>query len=308
MILVSGGTGFIGQVVVRQLKMAQQSVRLLLRPSSRSPKLPTGIAVEAAISSLQDERSLRAALKGVDTVIHLAGAERWSSRADLSGVDVAGTQVLSHCAAEAGVQKFIFLSHLGADQASAFAVLRAKGLAEIAIQRSGVPAVILRSAVVFGPGDQFTTSLARLLKVSPGIFFSPGKGESILQPIWVEDLGACILGLLDDETRSGKTIQVGGGEYFTFKQIVDELCRVLQIKRKLVELPPAYLRGLALWMENSFPNFPVSIYWLDYLSADRSCPIDSLTRQFGILPARFGQQLDYLVDEIKKPVLNRKTA
>lgn len=308
MILVSGGTGFIGQVVVRQLKMAQQPVRLLLRPSSRSPKLPTGIAVEAAISSLQDERSLRAALKGVDTVIHLAGAERWSSRADLSGVDVAGTQVLSRCAAEAGVQKFIFLSHLGADQASAFAVLRAKGLAEIAIQRSGVPAVILRSAVVFGPGDQFTTSLARLLKASPGIFFSPGKGESILQPIWVEDLAACILALLDDEARSGKTIQVGGGEYFTFKQIVDELCRVLQIKRRLVELPPAYLRGLALWMENSFPNFPVSIYWLDYLSADRTCPIDSLSRQFGILPARFGQQLDYLVDEIKKPVLNRKTA
>ena len=146
MILVTGGTGFIGQMVVRQLKAADQVVRLLLRPSKTTPNIPQGLAVDAAISSLIDERGMKAALKGVDTVVHLAGAERLSNQADLSNVDVLGTQILVKAATEAGIRRLVFLSHLGANQSSAFPVLRAKGLAEIAITRSRLNFTVLRSA------------------------------------------------------------------------------------------------------------------------------------------------------------------
>jgi len=296
-ILVTGGTGFIGQLVVRQLKQADQSIRLLLRPSRNSPKIPLGLAIDAAISSLGDERSLRAAMKGVDTVIHLAGSERLSSHADLSNVDVIGTQTLVRAASEAGIRRFIYLSHLGADQSSAFPVFRAKGLAEVAITRSSMNFTILQSAVAYGPGDQFTTSLARLLKLSPGFFLAPEAGGTMLQPVLGEDLATCIRWLVEDETYQRQIIKVGGGEYLTFKQVVETICETLGIHRRLRSLTPVRLRSLAMWVENSFPAFPVSIYWLDYLAADRTCAIDSMPRQFGILPARFGHQLGYLKDD-----------
>ena len=130
MILVTGGTGFIGQHLVRQLVSQGYEVRLLLRPSPHSPNLPTGLPVQVAVSSLQDQRGLRAALKGINTVIHLAGTESRGSRSDLDGVDINGTHSLTSAAKEAGIDRFIYLSHLGADKASAFPVLKAKAIAE----------------------------------------------------------------------------------------------------------------------------------------------------------------------------------
>jgi hypothetical protein len=75
------------------------------------------------------------------------------------------------------------------------------------------------------------------------------------------------------------------------------------IRRQLVQVYPTYLRSLAVWAENSNQNFPISIYWLDYLAADRTCPVDSITRLFGLMPARFHQQLDYLKPPARSPRL-----
>lgn len=294
MILVTGGTGFIGQMVVRQLKAADQVVRLLLRPSKTTPNIPQGLAVDAAISSLIDERGMKAALKGVDTVVHLAGAERLSNQADLSNVDVLGTQILVKAATEAGIRRLVFLSHLGANQSSAFPVLRAKGLAEIAITRSRLNFTVLRSAAAFGPGDQFINPLARLLKLTPGFFIAPEGGSTVLQPVWGNDLATCIAWLVEDERYDRQTLSVGGGEYITFKQIVETVCETLRIRRRIFSMNPVRLRGLAVYIENTFPKFPISIHWLDYLAADRTCAIDSMPRLFGILPARFEHQLGFL--------------
>ena len=74
MILVTGGTGFVGRALVRQLVANGLNVRTLIRPSARTPNLPRGVPVEVAVVGLNDERGLRAALRGVDVVYHLAGA------------------------------------------------------------------------------------------------------------------------------------------------------------------------------------------------------------------------------------------
>jgi len=294
MILVTGGTGFIGQTLIRQLVTLGKPVRTLLKPSPVSPNLPRGVSVEAAVSSFKDGRSLRAAMKGVDVIFHLAGSERLSSRADLTGTDVEGTQLLVRAAADAGVERIFFVSHLGADRASAFAVLKAKALAEGFIVNSGLEYTIFRSAVVYGPGDQFTTSLARLLRMSPGFFLLPGDGSALIQPLWIEDLVTCMILSLEENIARNQILSLGGGEYLSFNQVVAIIQAALEIRRKLFNLPPPYLRILALFMEQVMPQFPVSIFWLDYLAADRTTALDTLPRMFGVIPARFHQQLDYL--------------
>ncbi len=294
MILVTGGTGFIGQFLIKHLVEMGQPVRTLLRPSMQSPKLPRGVAIQAAVCSLKDERGLRAAMKDVNVVIHLAGAERLGSRSDLEGVDVEGTRMVSQVAGQAGVERFVYLSHLGADRASAYPVLKAKGIAENFLMQSGVCYTIFRSAPVFGPGDQFTTSLARILRLSPGFFLMPGKGESLIQPLWVGDLVFCVSLALENPDSANKVFAVGGSETFKFREVIDMIMNATGYRRRITPVGAPYLRMIALWMENTFRHFPISLFWLDYLSTDRTCPLDTLPRLFGLIPARFGQMLSYL--------------
>lgn len=304
MILVTGGTGFVGRHLVEQLIASGKQVRILLRPSKKSPKLPRGTKVEAAVCSLQDEPGLRAAMRGVDEIFHLAGTERHSSRAELQDVDIHGTERLAAAAARSGIRRIIFLSHLCADRSSAYPVLKAKALAENAITSSGVPYTILRSAVIFGPGDQFTTSLARLLRLSPGTFLIPGDGSSLLQPLWINDVVSCLLIALENDQFAQQTISIGGLEALTFRQIVDLVMTSAGVHRRIVSVSPATMRIIALFTD-MFHRFPVSIFWLDYLSANRTTALDSLPRNFGILPARFHTHLDYLAKP-QKPILQQR--
>jgi uncharacterized protein YbjT (DUF2867 family) len=293
MILVTGGTGFIGQHLVRQLVMQGYEVRILLRPSHKSPNLPTGFAVQVAVSSLNDQRGLRSALKGINTVIHLAGTESLGIKSDLDGVDVNGTLALTQAAREAGVDRFMFLSHLGADKASAFPVLKAKAIAENLIINSGIPYTIFRSAVVFGPNDHFTNVFSRIIEISPIAMLIPGDGSNLLQPIWIHDLVTCLVMALENPASIGKTYQIGGGESIPFLSIIQIIMDKIDLHRRIIPIMPGYLRVMSVWLEQS-RRFPISAYWIDYLAVDRTCPLDSLSRNFNLLPARFHQSLDYL--------------
>jgi NADH dehydrogenase len=294
MILVTGGTGFIGRAVVRHLVAAGYSVRILIRPSPRSPSLPVGVPVEIAVASLADLRGLRAALRGVDMIFHLAGGEGQGGRANLSTTDIQGTQNLAQVANDAGIQRIIYVSHLSADRASAFPVLKAKGIAEEHIRRSGVPYTIFRSSVVFGPGDNFTTDLVKLLRMSPLIPL-PNRGRTLIQPLWIEDLVTCLLWSLENPAYVNQTYEIGGSEYFTLRQVVEILLSVIHRRRFIVPISMPYLRALTVLMEHIAPNFPTSTFWVDYLAVNRTCDVNTLPRVFGLMPARFTYRLDYLI-------------
>ena len=294
MILVAGGTGFVGRALVNQLLEQGEPVRLLVKPSKQTPVLPRGIPVEITVSSLLDERSLRSAFRNVDVFYHLVSDERRGGRADFAGVDVAGTESLIKIARQAGVSQLVFLSHLGTEQGSAFAMLQAKAIAENLIARSRIPYTILRSSIIFGPGDHFTTSLARLLKISPGIVLIPGQGATMLQPIWIDDLIACLIWTRQQENALNQTYSIGGGEYLTFRNILETVMQATGRRRYLVSLSPVYIRAITLVLQQFIPRYPISIHWLDYLADDRTCSLDTLPRTFGILPSRFSHHLDYL--------------
>ena len=291
MILVTGGTGFVGRVLVRQLVEAGHEVRTLIRPSSQSPRLPQGVPVEVAVVSLNDLRGLRAALRGIDQIYHLASGEK---SGELYETDITGTETLVQAAAGARVQQLIYLSQIGANKASAFPALRAKGFAEEHIRKSGVPYTILRSSIIFGPEDNFTTNIAQLARIAPGILFLPNKGETLMQPLWVEDLVTCLLWSLNAPNLENEMREIGGSEYFDLRQIFQIILSAIGKKRLFLPVSTPLLRGLSVFLEGSMPNFPITSFFLDYTAINRTCETDSLPRIFQLMPARFTYRLGYL--------------
>jgi uncharacterized protein YbjT (DUF2867 family) len=293
-ILVTGATGFVGGALLPHLAKAGHRVRTLLRPSRASPSLPRGLPVEVALSALTDARGLRAALVGIDTVIHLAGGERSGIRSNLTVTDVIGTRNLTEAAADAGVRRFVFLSHLGADRSSAYPMLRAKAQAEDLLRQSSLRYTILRSAVIYGPGDHFATSIAMTLAASPVLYWLPGDGRTLLQPIWIEDLVTAIAWSLDEDAVLGQTYEIGGPEFLSYADVVQLIMRASGVHRVLRGARPPYLRLLVRMGELLLPRPLMTTHWIDYLAVPRTAELATLPRALGLQPSRMETRLAFL--------------
>lgn len=309
--MITGGTGFIGNVLIRHLSQLGYPIKLLLRPSKETPNLPKGIPLDVAITSLKDTKGLRAAMKGVDVIYHLASAESLGRKAQLTTVDIQGTQAIVEAASQANIKRFIYLSHLGAERSSAYPLLKAKAIAEHAIKASQIPYTIFRPALAYGEHDHFTNGLAFLLKVSPYFVMLPDDGSVLLQPIWVEDLVTIMTWSLDMPQTVHETIEVGGPEYLSFREICEMIAQKININRRYLEVPPVFLNIVTEILEILMPNFPPSVFWLDYLATNRTTALDVLPRMYSLIPARMHQRLGHLEgisyhQNWWKLILNRK--
>jgi uncharacterized protein YbjT (DUF2867 family) len=294
MILVTGATGFVGRAVLRHLTATGHQVRTLLKPAQRSPRLPPGVPVDVALASLTDARGMRAALVGVDAVVHLASAERTGNPASLERTDIEGTRTLAEAAAQAGVRHLVYVSHLGASRESAFPVLRAKALAEESLRVAGVPHTVLRPGILFGEEDHFTRPLAMVGASIPLVFLLPGEGDTLLHPLWVEDLATIISWTLDDHEPTNRPLEIGGPEFHSLRQVVTMVLPAAGLTRILLPTRQPYLRSMASISVALLPRPPLSPYILDYLAANRTAEIDSVPRLFGLQPARLEAHLNHL--------------
>ncbi|MBM4424973.1 MAG: NAD-dependent epimerase/dehydratase family protein [Chloroflexi bacterium] len=294
MILVTGSTGFVGRALVPRLVEGGATVRCLIRPSKHSPRLPKEIPLQIAVAPITDFRGVRAAMVGVDTVIHLASAEWRGAPGGWQKVDIEGARIMLEAAKEAGVGRVVYLSHVGADKSSAYEAHRVKGQIEEMVRRSEIPYTIFRSTVLYGEEDAFANGIAMALATVPSVFLMPANGKTLLQPLWVEDLVTCIEWSLDDLTTINQTLTLGGPEFLSFEQMVKIIMGVTKLSRALVPVGIPYLwRGAAI-LERLLPRSPITTRWLDHLAVNRICELVSVTRYFGLKPARFEQTVGYM--------------
>jgi NADH dehydrogenase len=293
-ILLTGATGFIGKALTRHLSETDYQVRVLIHPSNSSPDLPKGIPVEATVSGLNDIRGLRSALVGVDIVYHLASQESLGARGDLLETDIKGTRNLVQAAQESGVKRFIYLSHLGADRASAYPVMTAKAIAEDSIIKSSLDYTILRAGIVYGPQDRFTTQLAKIIQTIPLVFPIPDQGDALLQPLWIEDLANILLWTLDNPKTERELFEIGGPEQLSFRDIVLTVLNVMGMKRTIISVSTPLIRFVTMLADYLSIKIPTNIFWLDYLATNRTCSLNTIPHIFNLLPSHFSKRLEYL--------------
>lgn len=287
MILVTGSTGFIGSRLVQRLAGENKlRVRVLLRPGADTKLLPRGIPVYVMTAGLNDVEGLATALDGVHTIYHLVGTGMRGRHSKLEEVDITSTRNLTEAARRARVGRMIYVSTLGADRASAYPLKRAKGEIEAIIRNSGLAYTIFRTASVFGEGDYFSESLAMLIQSFP-LFFVPGEGETVLQPIWVEDLVSCMAMALENIDLIDETISMGGPELLPYRRIVLRLMYSIGVSRPIVGVPLLAHRAGAWFLDGLFARWPYNERWVELLSTNQTTELGTVERRFGFRPAAF---------------------
>jgi uncharacterized protein YbjT (DUF2867 family) len=265
MILVTGGTGFIGPKIVRKLRAEGKDVRCLVRDRGRGRQLESQGA-ELVEGDVTDHVSLDRAVAGCDAVIHLVAIIAGRPR-DFERVMEQGTRNLVEAARVAGVRRFVLMSALGTSEATRGLVpyYRAKWEMEQTVRESGLEHVIFRPSFVFGPDGgvlQQFTRIARLSPVTPIV----GSGRQRLQPIWVEDVAAYFAAAVDKPEAAGRTFEVGGPDVVTWKEFLERLKRVRGIRRPSFHVPTRLVRAQAVVLER-LPNPPVTRDQLTMLEA-----------------------------------------
>jgi uncharacterized protein YbjT (DUF2867 family) len=290
MILVTGSTGFIGRHLVKRLLADGQQVRLLL-PEHRQKNLIWETPPPIITGNILDDEALFKAVSGVDTVIHLENAQWWGRSRDLERVEIAGTRKLIEAARAARVGRIITLSHLGASPASAYVLLRVKGLVEEAIKASGLAYTIIRTGIVFGEEDAFINHIAMQFIANPLFYLMPGHGEIITHPIYIQDLIEALTRSLELLDTVDTVQEIGGPEYLTLDDLLRTIMRVTGMHRLIMPTPPYVLRWLTAVWSTILPRSLMTSQWLDLLATNRTARLGNIITTFGLHPRRFEDTL-----------------
>jgi len=242
MLLLTGATGLVGSALLPRLLAQGTPVRCLVRDPRRLGA--QRVRVQIALGDLTDPPSFRNALRGVQTVVHLAASARDQPRGSIEELNGIATWRMVEAAERQGVERFVFFSALGASIHHRARLLRAKALAEQAVHESGVDSVVFAPSLVYAPGDPRLTLLERMA-LAP-VMPVAGGGHATFQPIWAEDVAACVasaLRLPDAERR----YDLAGPQTLSHAEILRTALRARGHKRPLVRVPtPVVSRGLRL--------------------------------------------------------------
>ena len=238
LVTVFGGGGFIGRHVVRALAKRGYRVRVAVRnPNLALHVQPLGNVgqIQPVQANLRMRWSVDRAVKGADCVVNLVGILHESGRQTFNAVQDFGARAVAEAARAEGA-KLVHVSAIGADAESSIAYARTKGQAEKAVLDTVKDAVVFRPSIVFGPEDRFFNRFAAMARLSP-VLPLIGGGETKFQPVYVGDVAEAIALAVDGEVEGGRVYELGGAEVRTFRELLEEMLRVVERKRLLVPLP-----------------------------------------------------------------------
>jgi uncharacterized protein YbjT (DUF2867 family) len=290
MILVTGGTGFVGPKVVHALRAEGRDVRALVRDPSRADTLESW-GCEVAQGDVTDAASLKRAAAGCDAVVHLVAIIA-GSRSDFERVMTGGTANLIGAAKDADVRRFVLMSALGVSEEtrSLTPYYASKWEMEAAVQASGLEHVIFRPSFVFGRDGGVLPVFMRQVRWSP---VTPvlGSGESRIQPIWVEDVAAYFAKSIDLPAAANRTFELGGPDQVTWNELYERIAKVLRKRRIRLNVPIPLVRPGAAVAE-LLPKPPITRDQLKMIEAgDNTCDMGPALDAFGIGVLSLDEQL-----------------
>ncbi|MGA7329098.1 MAG: complex I NDUFA9 subunit family protein [Rhodomicrobium sp.] len=260
---VFGGTGFLGRRIVRHLRDQGFAVRIASRHAQQAGE---GTGGELMRADINNEASVMAAVAGAYAVVNAVSLYRERRSETFNAVHVKAAERLARQAHQAGVERLVHVSGIGADAQSKSSYICSRGEGELAVQAAFADAVIVRPAVLFGPDDAFLTTLVRLLKRLPvcPLF---GQGMTRLQPVHVEDVAEAISRALQPDASQPATYELGGPTVYAYKDLLKLVAGRLHKRPILFSMPFSLWRALAAITE-MLPEAPLTRNQVELMEMD----------------------------------------
>lgn len=242
MILVTGATGTVGRALLPKLLERGDDVRVLVRDPRGLGRLRVEVRIALGdLIELSDPRVVRQALRGVDTVVHLAASIRDQPHAPVEELNGLATARLVRAAETAGIGRFVFFSAIGATEIQRTRFFRAKALAEKAVRDSKITSTIFAPSIVYARDDPWVT-LQRRLALLPALPVS-GDGDSVFEPIWADDVARCVAADLAVPNGDSKRYELAGPQRLSYDEIARLIARSTGRERALVHVPLGLVRA-----------------------------------------------------------------
>jgi len=239
LITVVGGSGFIGRHVVRALAQAGCRIRVAVRrPDLAGHLQPLGTVgqIVAVQANVRYSDSLAAACEGADVVVNLVAVLTPSGAQSYEALHVFGAGAVARAAREAGAERLIHVSAIGADKDSKSDYARSKAEGELRVRAEFAGATIVRPSLVFGPEDDLFNRFAGLARFSPVLPLF-GGGHTCFQPVFVGDVAEAVYRLLEPSAATGRLWELGGPEVLTLREIMQTTVDIMGRKRLLIPVP-----------------------------------------------------------------------
>ncbi len=285
-VLVTGASGFVGNVVVSELLARGHGVKTLVRKGSEK-KLKARDQVQVVQGDCLHPEILEQAAAGCDAVIHLVGIIREfpGKGVTFEQVHVQATKNVVNAAIAAGARRYLHMSALGARPQPADPYHVTNWQADEFVVNSGLAYTIFRPSVIYGPGDQSINLFARQIKRLP-FFPIVGDGTYQLQPAPVWTVAAAFALALTLPHTENKIYDVGGPEPLTFNDLIDTIAQVLNRKVAKVH-QPIWCMQIAASMCGRFKWFPLTSGQLRMLLEGSTCDPGAFYQDFDLSPISF---------------------
>lgn len=303
-VLVTGGTGVIGEGLIPALLEAGHAIRLLSRGADRDARQWPQGEIEPFAADVTDAKSLRGAAAGVGAVVHVTGiVDESPPELTFERVNVKGTKNVLAEAAREGVKRFLYVSSLGAERGNS-AYHRSKLKAEEAVRASETDWLILRPGNVYGPGDEVISTLLKLVRSLPAVPVIDA-GDQRFQPVWYEDLGRAIASALARPRLKHKVLELAGDEVTDTNDVIERLAAITGRAVARVPVPSAVAAlgvRLAEWAnlgEVAGVKIPLSDAKLDMLLEENvvePARANALSKRLRVTPTPLDEGLRLLAD------------
>lgn len=289
-VFVTGGTGYVGQIVVRRLLDDGHQVVVLTRPES-ARRVGDGRAIPV-LGHVFELDKLRQAMAGCDALVHLIGIIRERPRQGMTmrRLHVDATQTVLQAAEQSGIRQVVHMSALGSRPDAVSTYHRTKWLAETLVRDSGRRYTILRPSVVFGkggPGPNFLAQLADLIRSAPLVPVI-GHGQFPLQPVSIETVAEAIARTLVSPVAENHVYELGGIEVLTYVEILRRIAAAMgKPPLRTVRVPMSLMTAVVPFMER-FPQFPLTSDQLTMLQEGNVCAdAETAYTDLGLKPLPF---------------------
>jgi uncharacterized protein YbjT (DUF2867 family) len=237
-VTVFGGTGFLGHRVVRHLRDQDFSVRVASRHPDRGHRLfgADDPHLQSIQADIQDERSVVDALAGAYGVVNAVSLYVEHGKETFHSVHVESAQRVAAQARQAGVQRLVHVSGIGADTASTSQYVRKRCEGELVVRAAFDDALFVRPAVMFGPDDAFLTTILKLLRQLP-VYPMFGRGLTRFQPVYVEDVAEAVVRLIRRPETPSTIFEFGGPCIYSYAQFLRAVGHQADLTPLLIPIP-----------------------------------------------------------------------